>query len=124
MQIKKSKVLTIVAALGLLAAAAGTAGALRQAQPWQFQGTDTLFTVSTLTCRTRVDLNPVVPETTLSNNMTLRPNSFYNPEQQCFNGDLKTGSSVSGAVFTSSRTTACSVAAGGTGRGHTWFQIN
>jgi hypothetical protein len=70
--------------------------------------------------RLRPHLNPILIDTTLASNNNLRSGTFYS-EQQCWNGNLTQGPSRSGLVFSSSRTTACSAAQGGTAAGRVWI---
>jgi len=114
----KAKVLSLLVAIGLLVAVAGTVAADTSISPWIFSSATSTHSHNSLTLTYRCDTALVVDRTRSSNN-NIRLNHTFNATTQCWNGAFIHSAPVSAGVFNTTTTSACSVAQGGAAAGRT-----
>jgi hypothetical protein len=115
---KKAKVLSLLAAIGLLVAVTGSVAASTAVSPLIFSSATDTFSHNLLTLTYRCDTIGIADRTRSSNN-NIRFGHTFNASVQCWNGAFNHTVPVSAGVFNSTTTVACTVAQGGAAAGQT-----
>jgi hypothetical protein len=115
---KKIKVLSLLTAIGLLAAAAGTVAADEALSPLIFSSASATFSHNGLNVFYRCDTFGI-PDRTRSSNNNIRSGHSFNASVECWAGFFRHSGFVSANILNSVTSSACTAGQGGAAAGRT-----